>query len=180
MTKNTKTLKAIQRLFTKIYNLLKFLFLKIWAGILYIWNRPLLIGGILLIAALFLFNLIIQQTFKPYLNCGYLIGTRLNMPAFFFEGYDVQILGSRIFKIPGLRDVMDPPLEFVRQVISWSIVIFFAFLSAYLTYIINNLKSVVKLLTFNKEQWKSFMESMRIWLFIFVSLCFLFYFIVIR
>lgn len=180
MAKNRKGLKTVQRLFTKIYNFLKPLFLKLWAGILYIWNRPLLVGGILLTAALFLFNVIIQQTFKPYLNCAYLIGTKLGMPAFFCEGYDVRFLGSSIFQIPGLRNVTDPPLEFVRQLISWSIVIFFGFLSAYLTYMINNLKSVIKLVTFNKEQWKSFMESLRIWLFIFVSFCFVFYFMVVR
>jgi hypothetical protein len=180
MAKSNKTLKAVQRFFTRIYHVLKPLALKLWAGILYIWNRPLLVGGILLIAAIFLFNLIVQQTFKPYTNCAYLIGTKLSMPSFFCEGYDVRAFGASIFKIPGLGGVMDPPLEFVRKLIAWSVLLFFAVLSTYLTYILNNLKTVVKLLTFNKEQWKSFMANLRIWLFIFVTLCLLFYFSVMR
>lgn len=164
MAKNRKTSKAVPRFFNKTYKVFKLLLLKLWAGILYLWNRPLIVVGILLVAAIFLFNLILQQAFKPYTNCAYLIGNKLHMPSFFCEGYDVRAFGSSIFKIPGLGGVMDPPLEFVRKLIAWSIVVFFAFLSAYLAYIINNVKSVIKLLTLNKEQWKSFLANLRIWL----------------
>ena len=173
MAKNKKTSKAIQRFFVKIYNVFKLLLFKLWAGIRYIWDRPLIVGALLLIAAVFLFNLIVQQAFRPYASCAYLIVTRLGMPALLCEGIS-------FLKIPGLSGVMDPPLELVRQIIAWSIVIFFACLSVYLTYILNNLKSVIKLLTFNKEQWKSFMASLRTWLLIFVCFGLLFYFIVMR
>ena len=106
MTKNKKTPKTIQRFFTKTYNVFKLLLFKLWAGIRYIWDRPLIVGALLLIAAVFLANLIIQQTFKPYTNCAYLLITRLGVPAFFCEGYDVKVLGASVFNIPGLAAVM--------------------------------------------------------------------------
>ena len=130
--------------------------------------------------AIFLFNIIINQTFTRYLNCDYLITTKLGMPSFFCEGHDVKVLGSTIFSLPGLNGVVNPPLKFIRLIISWSIILFFGFLSLYLTIIINNLKTVVKLLTFNKEEWKNLMSSIRIWLSIFVFFCLIFYFTVIR
>jgi len=79
-----------------------------------------------------------------------------------------------------LSGVMDPPLEFARTIIAWSVVIFFAFISIYLTIIINNFKSVIRLVSFNKEEWKRFMASARIWLLLFVTFCTIFYFTVIR
>ena len=153
---------------------------KIHSGIRYIWNRPLITNTILLIPAVFLFNLIIKQTFKPYTNCSYLLGSKLGMPSYFCKGQDVKAFGKTVFSIPGLRGVMDPPLEFARQIISWSIVIFFGFLSLYLTIIIDRFESVVKLLTFNKEEWKNFMASARIWLLIFVVFCSVFLFAAVR
>ena len=75
---------------------------------------------------------------------------------------------------------MDPPLELVRTIVAWSILTFFAFLSLYITIILNNLKTVVKLLAFNKEEWMKFIATLRVWLLIFVSFCLLFYFTVIR
>ena len=169
MAKKTKLAKNIRKIGGTI-----------WAGVLYIWNRPVLVGGILLILAIFLFNLIIKQTFKPYTNCNYLLVSKLGMDSFFCDGHNVTAFGSTIFRIPGLRGVMDPPLEFVRTIISWSVILFFAFLSLYLTIMINNFKSVIKILTFNKEEWKRFMSSARTWLLIFVSFCSIFYFTVVK
>jgi hypothetical protein len=169
MAKNIKLAKRIRKLGEKI-----------WTGILYIWNRPLFISGILLLVAVFLFNLIIKQTFKPYTNCNYLLVSKLGMDSFFCKGYNVTVLGSTIFKIPGLGGVMNPPLEFVRTIISWSVVLFFAFLSLSLTIMVNNFKSLVKILTFNKEEWKRFMASARTWLFFFVIFGLGFYFTVIK
>ncbi len=169
MAKNTKLVKNIRKLGKKI-----------WAGLLYVWKRPLLVSGILLVLAVFLFNLILKQTFKPYTNCNYLIVSKLGMDSFFCNGYNVKAFGSTVFKIPGLSSVMNPPLEFVRALISWTVVVFFAFLSLWLTIMVNNLKSVVKILTFNKEEWKRFMASARIWLLFFVGFSSVFYFTVIK
>jgi hypothetical protein len=180
MARNNKAFKGFRRAAAKTLNFLKLVVRKIWGGMVYIWKRPLIVSAILLVLAIFLFNLIIKQTFKPYLNCAYLVGNKLGMPSFFCDGYDVKVLGSTIFSIPGLRGVMDPPLELVRKIVSWSVAIFFAFLSLYLTIMIDNLKSFVRLVTFNKEEWKKFMASLRTWLLIFVSFSFLFYFTVIR
>ena len=152
----------------------------IWSGILSIWNRPVIILVILLVAAYFLFNQIIEQTFRQYTNCGYLIVTELGMDSFFCNGYTVRAFGSNIFTIPGLKGVMDPPLEFVRSVIAWSVIVFFAFISISLTMIVNNIKAFVRLVSFNKEEWKRFLASARTWLLFFVVFCSIFYFTVIR
>jgi hypothetical protein len=153
---------------------------KIWSGILYVWNRPILISGVLLVLAVFLFNLLIKETFKPYTNCSYLIVNQLGMDSFFCNGHTVTAFGSTIFTIPGLKGVMDPPLELVRSVIAWSVVLFFAFISLFLTIMIDHLKFVVRLVSFNKEEWKKFMARARIWLFLFVGFCAVFYFTVIK
>jgi hypothetical protein len=180
MAKDKKVSTVVRRPAARADGALQLLFRKIWAGIGYIWKRPIILSAVLLILAIFLFDLLLKQTFVNYLKCTYLLNTQLGIPAFFCTGHDVEFLGASIFKIPGLAQVIDPPLEFSRKVITWGILIFFAFVSLYLTIIINNLKAVVKLLTFDKAEWKKFIASLRTWLLIFVSFCLLFYFTVIR
>ncbi len=158
--------------------LLKRIGVRVWSGILYIWNRPIIISGILLVVAAFLFHAIITQTFVKYTNCNYLIVTKLNMDSVFCNGITVTdpLFGKKLFDMPGLSSAIDKPLEFIRLVIAWSVIVFFAFLSLFLTIIINNFVRVVKILTFNKEEWKRFLASARISLFIFIVFCSIFYF----
>ena len=162
--------------------LLKRIGVRVWSGILYIWNRPIIISGILLVVAAFLFHAIITQTFVKYTNCNYLIVTKLNMDSVFCNGITVTdpLFGKKLFDMPGLSSAIDKPLEFIRLVIAWSIVVFFAFLSLFLTILINNFVRVVKILTFNKEEWKRFLASARISLLIFIVFCSIFYFSVMR
>jgi hypothetical protein len=140
----------------------------------------IVLSGVLLILAVFLFNLLVKETFSKYTNCTYLIVTRLGMDPLFCNGNSVKFLGTTIFTIPGLKGVMDPQLELVRSIIAWIVVIFFTLISFCLTIIIVNLESLVRLVSFNKEEWKKFMASARIWLFLFVGFCSVFYFIVIK
>ena len=79
-----------------------------------------------------------------------------------------------------MKDVLDPPLELVRSAAAWGVILLFAFFSLFLTIIIVNLKSVFRLITFNKEEWKKFIASTRIWLFLFVGICTIFYFTVVK
>jgi hypothetical protein len=102
------------------------------------------------------------------------------MDPFFCNGYTVKFIETTIFTIPGLKDVIDPPLELIRLVIAWSVVLCFAFISLFLTIIIKNLKTVGKLISFNKDEWIKFMASVRVWLFLFVVFCTVFYFIGIK
>jgi hypothetical protein len=180
MAKRSKALKGARRFAVKTLHFFELVGQKLWAGIRFVWARPLIVSAVLLVLAVLLFNIVIRQTFKPYTNCAYLLESRLSMPTFFCDGYDVKVLGSTIFSIPGLGGVMNPPLEFVRRIISWSVVLFFAFVSLYLTIAINNFKTIVRLVTFRKEEWKRLMGSLRTWLLLFVSFSFLFYFFVIR
>jgi len=149
-------------------------------GILNVWIRPIIISGILLILAILLLNLIIKGAFTQYTNCNFLIVTQLGLDPFFCNGYDVKVFDTTIFTITGMKNVMDPPLELVRSAIAWSVILLFAFISLFLTIVIVNLKTVVRLITFNKEEWKKFMASTRIWLLIFVGFCSIFYFAVIK
>src|SRR4030042_1905092 len=150
-----------------------------WSGILYVWNR-LIISGILLVLAVFLVKLLVKGTFTKYSNCNFLIVDHLRMDPFFCNGYTVKFIETTIFTIPGLKDVMDPSLELIRSGIAWSVVIFFALISLFLAIIINNLKTIVRLISFNKEKWKKFMSGVRVWLFLFVVFCSVFYFISIQ
>jgi hypothetical protein len=136
--------------------------------------------GVLLILAIFLFNLILKETFTKYTNCNYLIINHLRMDPFFCNGYTVKFIETTIFTIPGLKDVIDPPLELIRLIIAWSVVLFFAFISLFLTIISKNLKTIGKLISFNKDEWIKIMASVRVWLFLFVVFCTVFYFIGIK
>ncbi len=136
--------------------------------------------GTLLILAVFLFHLIITESFIKYTNCNYLIVNHLELDPFFCNGYTVKFMETTIFTIPGLKDVIDPQLEIVRLVTAWCVVLFFAFISLCLTIIINNLKTIGKLILCNKDEWIKFMTSVRIWLLLFVVFCTGFYFIGIK
>ena len=63
---------------------------------------------------------------------------------------------------------MDSQVELVRSSIAWIVVIFFALISFCITIIIVNMKTLVKLISFNKEEWKIFLANTRIWLFLFI------------
>jgi uncharacterized integral membrane protein len=149
-------------------------------GILQGWIYPIILSGVLLILAILLLNLIINEAFAQYTNCDFLIVTRLGMDPFFCNGYDVKVFDTTIFTIPGMKNAMDPPLELVRSAAAWGVLLVFALFSLLLTLIIENLQSVVRLITFHKEEWKKFLAGTRIWLFLFVGICTIFYFAVIK
>jgi hypothetical protein len=150
------------------------------SGILNVWNRPIIICGVLLIPAVFLLILIIKGAFTKYTNCSYLVITQLGMDPIFCNGVDVKVLGTSIFTIAGMKNVMDPPLELIRSGLAWSVVLLIAFISLFLTILLVNLKSVVRLITFNKDEWNKIFAGTRVWLFLFVGICSIFYFVVVR
>jgi cell division protein FtsB len=92
------------------------------------------------------------------------------VPSFFCEGRDFTVV-----KIPGLNSVMNGPLEFIRRGIIWVVLLLFIAISGYLTFIINNLKKVVKLLTFDKREWQGLLSVLRIFVTIFFILNALFF-----
>jgi hypothetical protein len=149
-------------------------------GILNGWILPIILSGVLLILAILLWNLIVKEAFAQYADCNFLIVTRLGMDPFFCNGYDVKAFDTTIFTIPGLKNVMDPPLELLRSAAAWGVLLVFAFISLLLTIIIENLQSVVRFLTFDKEEWKKFIAGTRVWLFLFVGICTIFYFAVVK
>jgi hypothetical protein len=146
-----------------------------WSRALYGVNR-LLISGILLVLAAFLINLLVRDAFTKYANCNYLVVDRLGMDPFFCDGYDVKFLEATIFSLPGLKGAMDPSLERIRSAAAWGVVLLFACISLFLAIIINNWRTILELMRFNKEEWKKLMAGVRIWLFLFVVLCAVFYF----
>ncbi len=150
------------------------------SGILNVWIFPIVIGGVLLILAVFLLTRIIKGAFTQYANCDYLIVSQLKMDPFFCDGFDVQVLGATVFTIPGMKGVMDPPLELARSAAAWGVIFLFASASLFLTVIVVNWKTIVGLFTFRKEEWMRFMTGARVWLFLFVVFCSIFYFTVGR
>jgi len=150
------------------------------------WSRALagvdrlLISAVLLVLSAFLINLLVREAFANYAKCNYLIVDRLEEDPFFCDGFDVKFLGTTIFTIPGLKVAMDPSLERIRSAAAWGVVFVFAGISLILAIFINNWKTIVKLIRLDKEEWKKFMAGVRIWLFLFVGFCLVFYFTVVR
>jgi succinate dehydrogenase hydrophobic anchor subunit len=149
-------------------------------GILNGWILPIIISGVLLVLAIFLVNLNIQGAFTQYANCHYVVVTQLKMDPFFCNGYDVKVFDATIFSIPGMKSVMDPTLERIRLAVAWGVLLLFACISLFLTIIVVNIKTVIGLLTFNKEEWKKFLAGTRVWLFLFVGICAIFYLAVVK
>ena len=149
-------------------------------GILKDWIIPVIIIVILIVLAIFLFPLIIKGAFSQYANCDYLVVTRLRLDPFFCDGYNVKVLGATVFTIPGMKNVMDPPLELVRSAAAWGVILLFACISLFLTIIVVNVKTIVGLITFNKEEWKKFIAGTQIWLLLFVGICAIFYFAAVK
>ena len=169
------TVRMLQRSAVKTGKALKPVWDKLNVGWGFIWAHPVLLNAILLVVLALLLAPMLKETFRAYTNCDYLIRQKLGMPSEMCVGVDLLV-----YKSPGLRDVMDGPMESVRSLLMWAIILLFAAISLYLTLIINNLKTIVKLISFNKAAWGAFMASMRIWLLIFVVCCAVFYFNVTR
>jgi hypothetical protein len=167
--------RVLQRSAARTGRALKPVWVRLKAGWGFLWDHPLLLNAILVVVLALLLIPMVKETFRAYTNCDYLIRQKLSMPSEMCNGVDLLV-----YKSPGLKDVMDQPMETVRTVMMWGIILLFAGVSLYLTIIINNLKTIVKLITFNKAAWGAFMASMRIWLVIFVVFCALFYFNVTR
>jgi hypothetical protein len=145
-----------------------------------VWNRPLILIVILSVAAYFLFTPILAQAFRPFATCEYLILNQLGVDPMFCNGHMVRMLGVPVFTVPALRTFMDPQLELIRASAGWGVVISLAVVSLLLTSLVNNFKAVLRILTFNKEEWGRLLASARTWLLIFLALGLAFYFVVIR
>jgi len=160
---------------------------KFWAAIHYVWDHPIILAPILILLAYLLFNGVRTQAFSKFMNCNYLLGDGINFQAtlrdrrwtsIFCDGFTIQFPGVSVLKVhvPGVSVLMDPVLEFARTVAVWAVLLFFAFLSLILTLIINNLKMIVRIVTFNKEEWKRFGANLVTFFLIFVVFCAIFYF----
>ena len=143
---------------------------KVWRnvrkGARYVWKQTIVYNIVFLAIILFLGYLLINTAYREFFNCNYILRTSWGMPAFFCDGADF----SPVVRIPGLSAVMDGPLEFIRRASMWTVLFVFVVLSGYITFIINNLKKVTRLITFNKQEWANLLSVMRI----FVTVLFLF------
>ncbi len=171
--KNRKSTRRVSRKFPAVA---KSVFAKLWQGIVFVWKHPIILSVILLGLAVFLAYMLVTKSFVKYWNCHYLLVMKNGLPNFFCDGFDIPLLFTSIH-VPALSAIMDKPLEFARKVTVWTLVAVFAFVSLYLTIIVNNFKAVIRILVLNKEEWKRFMASLRTWLLFFVSFCLIFFYI---
>ena len=145
---------------------------KLWSSVKsvlsFIWRHTLVYNILVFLLVVLLFYLILSRVFSGYFNCRYLIQDSLGMPSFMCEG---------AIGIPGLSAAMDPPLSWVRRGILFVMLFFFVVVSGLSTYIINNLKWVVKLLTFDKREWQQLLTTIQIFITILAVLCLIFLFV---
>jgi hypothetical protein len=142
----------------------------IWLGIRYVWRQTLVYNVIFIALGILLFSILLAQAFKAYFNCDFLIHESLGVPSFFCEGRNFTVVN-----IPGLNSLMNGPLEFIRKGIVWVVLLSFIALSGYLTFIINNMKKVVRLVKFDKREWQGLLSSLRVFITIFIVLTGLFF-----
>jgi hypothetical protein len=153
-------------------------------------NGILLILSILLIVlAVYLINLLVAKTFKPYFNCAYLAGPNYTNLCTGIDISGVHILGPIDFlglHIPSvdigpfhvldpLDSAVNPSLETARRFIAWDIIIILALVSLALAFIASKIRGFVKFLL-TPEGRKVILTHLSIYLFFFVILCSLFYF----
>jgi len=167
--------KGFRKTVAKISHAAKPVFIKIWQGVVYVWEHPVILNLILLAAAIYLSYRLITEFFTNYLTCYHLLVTKTGLPAFMCNGFDALVV-----KVPGLSAIIDPTLKLVRTVIVWTVLAIIFFLSVFLTMLINSLTTFVKILTFNKEEWKKLMATLRTWLLVFVALSLIFFYFYFR
>ncbi|MDJ0757016.1 MAG: hypothetical protein QNJ45_26025 [Ardenticatenaceae bacterium] len=130
-----------------------------------IWQRTAVYNAVMIAAAALLFYWLLQQAFSAYFNCNYLIRDSLDMPGFVCSGRDFTVV-----RIPGLNSVMNGPLEGIRRFILWAVLFFFIVISGYATWIIQNMRKVVKLIKLDRQEWKAVGSTMRVFISILVLL----------
>ncbi len=142
---------------------------KVWGwvltGVSFVWRQTIVYNIILGAGVALLFARLLSHAFSEYFSCRYLIQDALGMPSFMCNGQDFVVV-----KIPGLSSIMDGPLEWIRQGILWIVLFFGIVISGFVTFIINNMMKVIRLLTFNKQEWNALLLTMRM----FITILFLF------
>jgi hypothetical protein len=153
-------------------------------------NGILLILSIaLIVLAVYLINLLVARTFKPYFNCAYLAGPNFTNLCTGLDISGLHILGPIDFlglHIPSvdigpfhildpLDSAVNPSLETARRFITWDIIIILALVSLALAFIASKIRGFVRLLL-TPEGRKVILTHLSIYLLFFVILCSLFYF----
>lgn len=200
MPQRTSDLKPWHRTAVRLNRALAPTMRKIRIGISYIWNRPLIISGVLLVLTILLFSIIMMRTFSSYTNCNYLFRQKASALSFICNGikveqkfeFDAPIVGHvnlGTISFPILQPLeagLNKTLEAIRKFVTWNIIILFALASLFLTILLNfviqqtqKIVNTVKVLIRNKEERRSFLNLyLNTWLLIFVSLGLVFYFTV--
>ena len=149
---------------------------KVKAAVRFVWRQTIVYNILMILIAILLFSTLLSQAFRPYFNCNFLISQSLSMPSFMCDGVDLTLV-----EVPGLARVMNGPLEGIRQAVLWIVLVVFIALSGYLTFILSNLKKIVKLLTLDKREWQNLLSTLRIFITILVLLTgLLFYWTIVR
>ena len=155
---------------------------KVWQqvmkGVRFVWRQTIVYNLIFGAAAVLLFSWLLSQAFSEFFRCRYLIQDSLDMPSFMCNGERFRVAGVTIVDIPGLSSVMDTPLEWIRRGVLWVVLFFGIVISGYATFIINNTKKVVRLLSFNKQEWAALLATMRIFITILFLFLLLFFFLI--
>ncbi len=136
---------------------------------------------VLIVIAAILLNLLIKQTFEPYFKCTGLLtgpfgslcdqGLRAKWD-YSWVHIDLQLLQA-------FDRLLNGPLEVVRKVVAWTIVILFAVVSLILASIASKIiRFVVLLMT--PEGRRVVLTDLSLWLFFFVVFSAVFYFWVVR
>ncbi len=141
----------------------------------FVWRHPVILSGMLLALSGFLAYKIVTQVFASYWTCHHLLVVKQGFPDVLCSGIDIDTILFGRFHV-GALNIIDKPLEIVRKMIVWTVVVFFALVSLFLTLLINNFKTVVRILVLDKEEWRRFMTSFQTWLLIFVSFCSIFFY----
>lgn len=153
-------------------------------GVRYIWNQTLIFNIVMFAIVALLFWTLLSRAFVEIFNCTYLITQGLQLDNVVCTGATISGTGDIVsffggsssdVGIPGLAEAIDGPLNSVRRLILWLVLLFFMLFSGFLTYIINNVKKVVRLLTFNKREWAHLLSSLRVFVTILVALVGLFF-----
>jgi hypothetical protein len=76
--------------------------------------------------------------------------------------------------LPALAKIINPPLDSLRPLIAWGIILFLALISLLLTYLGSKITGFILLLR-TPEGVKTVLTNLSIWLLFFVSFCGLFY-----
>lgn len=133
-------------------------------GLRFVWDRPVLFNLALAVLIIAVGRILLATAYADTFTCRYLLEEELGLGGTCDFEPTLGIASWFGEVDPTLARAIDPPLNGIRRAVIWLLFVGIVVVSAYLTFIVNNARKVVRLITFDRRQWGDLMAYLRLFL----------------